>query len=49
MKTHELQLIRIVDDLNERNKEIARQRSKPQLEAYSYSIWDEVGVGEVII
>lgn len=33
MKTHELELIRVVDELNDRNKEIrARIASKPQME-----------------
>lgn len=50
MKTRELELIKTIDELNDRNAKIrARNRSKPKIEAYSYSIWNEIGVWEVIL
>jgi hypothetical protein len=48
MKTHELELIKIVDELNDRNNKIrAYNRSKPQIEAYSWQIWEQLEVPEV--
>jgi hypothetical protein len=48
MKTHELQLIRIVDELNDRNTKIrARNGCKPIIEVYLHSIWDDLCISEV--
>jgi len=47
MKTRELELIRIIDELNDRNAAIKlRIKNKPIVEVYSYKIWKDLGVSE---
>jgi len=50
MKTHELELIKTVDELNDRNVKIrAIKSSKPQIEVYLHGIWEDLGISEVIL
>jgi len=50
MKTHILPLIRVVDELNDKNAAIRlKQRNKPIVEVYSYHIWEYLGIKEVVV
>jgi hypothetical protein len=49
-------LIKAIEELNERNRLITIKRqfvaqsvSKPQIEAYSYAIWEELDIPEVAL
>lgn len=46
MKTRELELIKTIDELNDRNKNL---RNKSEVEIYSYDVWNELGIQEVIL